>query len=565
DFSTIAAPLTRLTCKNARWVWTEAANTAFCRLKEALTSAPVLACPDFNQPFTLQTDASAHGLGAVLTQQLDEGERVIAYASRTLNPAERNYSATELECLAVVWGIRRMRDYLEGYRFTVVTDHQSLRWLQRLESPSGRLSRWLFELQSYDFEIKYRRGALNQVADALSRQPEVCATLQAGRCPWYHRITTGLKARPTDFPDYQLRDGHLYRHILHELDFREIPTDDQWKRCVPTPQRQALLERLHDDPAAGHLGIAKTIARIAQLYYWPGMFRDIARYVRACIPCMAHKASQQRPAGNLQATSVTAPWQQVSIDLVGPLPRSNRGHTWLLTLQDRFTKWIEVAPLRKATAANVTRALTDRLVYRHGCPQWLISDNGTQLKSKQLENLLTTFGIQHRVTPPYTPQCNPVERANRTFKTMVAQYVGKNQKTWDEHITALQYAYNTAWHEATGHTPAYLNHGRELARPHPEDRRHTTDHITPDAVNRQLRDAYELVRIHLARAFQRQERHYNLRRRNWRPQVGEWVWKRNHALSDKAKTFNAKLAPKFIGPLEVRKIISPVIVDLRDA
>ncbi|KMQ84715.1 reverse ribonuclease integrase [Lasius niger] len=87
------------------------------------------------------------------------------------------------------------------------------------------------------------------------------------------------------------------------------------------------------------------------------MFKDIARYTRACTIRMAHKASQQRRAGNLQATPVTASWQQVSIDLVGPLPRSNHGHTWLLTLQDRFTKRIEVAPLRRATAANVTRDL----------------------------------------------------------------------------------------------------------------------------------------------------------------------------------------------------------------
>ncbi|XP_011635475.1 uncharacterized protein LOC105426100 [Pogonomyrmex barbatus] len=147
---------------------------------------------------------------------------------------------------------------------------------------------------------------------------------------------------------------------------------------------------------------------------------------------------------------------------------------------------------------------------------------------------------------------------------MIAQYVGRSQKTWDEHITALQYAFNTAWSEATGHTPAYLNHGRELARPHPEDRQHLANPLTPETTHRRLQEAYDLVRVNLARAFQRQERHYNLRRREWKPKVGDLVWKRNHVLSDKAKAFNAKLAPKFVGPLEVRRIISPVVVDLRD-
>jgi len=125
----------------------------------------------------VQTDASTTGLGAVLTQHFEEGERVIA--SRTLNGAEKNYSATELECLAVVWGIRHFRGYLEGYQFSVITDHQALRWLREIESPTGRLARWMLELQQYTFDVKYRRGKLNRVADALSRLPAV----QAAREP----------------------------------------------------------------------------------------------------------------------------------------------------------------------------------------------------------------------------------------------------------------------------------------------------------------------------------------------------------------------------------------------
>ncbi|KAL6423101.1 hypothetical protein ACFW04_010532 [Cataglyphis niger] len=376
NFSTIAAPLTRLTKKNARWTWGEDEATAFKRLKAVLTTAPVLACPDFNRRFILQTDASTSGLGAVLTQYHEDGERVIAYASRTLSGAETNYSATELECLAVVWGVRRMRDYLEGYAFTVITDHQSLRWLQKLEAPTGRLARWLFELQQYDFEIKYRRGALN-------------------------RKLEGTRRDPTAHPDYQVKDGELYRHILHTLDFKDHPTDEQWKLCIPRDRRGDILRQYHDAPTAGHGGVAKTITRIAERFYWPGMFRDIARYVRQCPGCLAHKPIQQKPAGTLHATNVSRPWEHVTIDLVDPLPRSRRSHTWLLVMQDRYSKWTELVPLRQASAKAVTNEITNRVILRHGRPDIVITDNGTQFKSAPLAARLKACQIEHRTAPQH--------------------------------------------------------------------------------------------------------------------------------------------------------------------
>ncbi|KAL6416740.1 hypothetical protein ACFW04_013184 [Cataglyphis niger] len=230
NFSTIAAPLTSLTRKNAKWKWGAEETTAFRELKKTLVSAPVLACPDFARRFVLQTDASASGLGAVLTQNFEEGERVIAYASRTLNSAEKNYSATELECLAVVWGIRRMKGYLEGYSFTVITDHQALKWLQRIEAPTGRLARWLFELQQYDLEVKYRKGTLNRVADALSRQPEVCIA-KPRRSGWYQRVLEETEQDPSSRPDFRVQNGKLYKHMLHSLNFKETSADEQWKEC----------------------------------------------------------------------------------------------------------------------------------------------------------------------------------------------------------------------------------------------------------------------------------------------------------------------------------------------
>ncbi|XP_036142095.1 uncharacterized protein K02A2.6-like [Monomorium pharaonis] len=230
-------------------------------------------------------------------------------------------------------------------------------------------------------------------------------------------------------------------------------------------------------------------------------------------------------------------------------------------MQDRFTKWLEARTLRRATAKNVVEKLTGAVILQHGCPEEILSDNGTQLRSSQLKDLLAGNGIRHRLTPAYAPHCNPVERTNRVLKTMISQYVRRNHRAWDEHIGELQFAYNTAKHDATGYTPAYLMYGRELRRP--TEPPTETERPRPHALQKRLRETHEFVRIQNARAFQRQEKYYNLRRRNWQPKLGEWVWKHDHPLSKRAEAFNAKLAPKFIGPLEVRRIISPVIVDLR--
>lgn len=123
----------------------------------------------------MQTDASSTGIGAVLSQIQDGAEKVIAYISRALNPAERNYSTIEQECLAVAWAIDKWKGYLEGYHFKVITDHRSLKWLTSMEKPTARLARWIMHLQPYDFEVIYRKGQWNKVADALSRSYEETA------------------------------------------------------------------------------------------------------------------------------------------------------------------------------------------------------------------------------------------------------------------------------------------------------------------------------------------------------------------------------------------------------
>jgi hypothetical protein len=174
NFSSIAKPLTILTGKDQPWIWSREQQHAFDTLKQRLGSAPVLRRPDVSRAFQLHTDWSAVGLGAVLTQKDQEGkEYVVAYASRSNNSAESNYSSYEGEALAAVWAIAHFRPYLYGQKFTLVTDHQPLKWLMESDKLTGKLARWALLLQEYDFEVVHRAGITNLDADGLSRNPSL--------------------------------------------------------------------------------------------------------------------------------------------------------------------------------------------------------------------------------------------------------------------------------------------------------------------------------------------------------------------------------------------------------
>jgi hypothetical protein len=364
-FSRIAAPLNRLLKKGGRWDWTPEQDAAFNTLKDSLSAAPVLACPDFGKPFVLQTDAADTGLGVALTQYVDGGDHVIAYASRSLTKPEQAYSTTEKECLAVVWGIEKMRPYLEGYRFTVLTDHQSLKWLQAIKDPTGRLARWAIFLQQHDFDIRYRKGVLNRVADTLSRQPaatedettpeDLFALEGAPGCNWYTKMRQEVEKKPAAYPDYSIQGDRLHRHSEDRTDSAEPELSDPWKLCVPKPARAAVLRECHNHPTAGHLGIGKTTACLALRYYWPGMSREAAQYVRNCPSCQRPKTPQQQPPGKTYPAPNRQRWESVSTDRVGPLPRSSRGNGDVAVIQDRSTKWVQGRTVRKATARTEAR------------------------------------------------------------------------------------------------------------------------------------------------------------------------------------------------------------------
>ena len=193
----------------------------------------------------------------------------------------------------------------------------------------------------------------------------------------------------------------------------------------------------------------------------PRYYSETQEYVRNCETCQRFKVEQRAPAGLMGRRVIDKPWQVVAGDIIGPLPRTSKGCEYILVFQDLFTRWVEASPIRKANAKAVIAELNRKIFLRYGCPEVFLSDNGTEFKNHVVEDFLRERGVHHTHTLPYHPQTNPVERANRTLKTMVASYLKERHSTWGEKLPELLFALNTAEQSSTGVSSALLLYGRQ--------------------------------------------------------------------------------------------------------
>lgn len=584
EFSTIIAPLTALTRKRQKFQWTSECEESFQKIKECLVAAPVLNCPDYSLPFVVQTDASGYGIGAVLTQPHPDGDRVISYLSRSLSRQERQYSTTERECLAVIYAVEKLRPYLEGVSFTVITDHYSLKWLLTLKDPTGRLARWSVRIQQYDFTIVHRKGSDHVIPDMLSRAVPIIDSIHvsdsASDTPdvhisdkWYLKMIEQVEKYPLKYSGWRVSGKALFKYV--KQDYPELREEnDYWKRVIPKNERKVLINMAHDPPMAGHMGIFKTYNRLTEKYYWPKMRSDVTSYVRRCQTCLAYKPTNQRPADKmLPHPKPSRPWEIVSTDLMGPLPRSKRGNMFVLVVTDYLSKFSVIFALKKATTQAVVRRMEEEVFLIFGVPRIIITDNGPQYRSKEFQRFARDYGCQIKYSSNYHPRANPTERTNRNLKIMMSMYAADNHRTWDVELQKLACALRTCRHEVTRLTPYYVNFGRNMALSGEdyagiELKSGSPENGTQEATssrNEAFRHIFTDVKRRLEMAGQKSADAYNLRRRHEVLQKDQLVWRKNHVLSDAANYFSRKLAPKFVGPYYIHRRLSPWTYELRDA
>ncbi|UYV82700.1 hypothetical protein LAZ67_22000606 [Cordylochernes scorpioides] len=387
---------------------------------------------DPNAATYIHTDASNIGLGATLVQIICGEEKVISYLSRTLSKAEQNYSTTEKECLAVVWAISKLRPYLYGRHFKIITDHHALCWLKNLKDPTGRLARWALKIQEYDFDIIHKSGKKHMDADGLSRGPlpetdwvEDYERLFLNQIineedEFIENVKKSLKgSKRAITQNFKEENGCLYKKNPN-------PEGRAWLLVVPKKRRKEIMSEFHNHMLNGHLGVARTTYRLKNKYHWPSMLKDVSEFVKTCHLCQSRKGSNQSPSGLLQPIPpANYPFERIGIDFVGPLPSTKRRRKWIIVLTDYYTR-------------------------------------GSQFTSNLMKEVMKMCKVKHCFTTSYHPQTNGLtERLNRTLINMISMYVNTDQKNWDEILPFVTHAYNTTIQETTGYSPFFLLFGRE--------------------------------------------------------------------------------------------------------
>lgn len=463
-YAELASTLDDIAKPNAIFKWTPESDQAFKEIVNKICTAETLAFVQEKLPFELHTDASGIALGAVMSQKYSDGtSRPVSFASRKLSQAETRYSTVDREALALSWAMTHFKVYLLGHHVTVFTDHKPLVGLLTAAHVTERQFRLLEPLAAFNYELHHLPGKENVVADILSRDVH----LAAATVPVDPLETRIQQAQLIDeeicsvvaFLSGVNSDGKYSKFVKFvQSNMARFKVADKVLFCdhklvVPRSMVLNLMSAFHEN---GHFDSKRTLAKITSRFWWYGMSSDVIKHVKKCLSCAASKSN-----GKIQFTQGTlpspGPYELVFVDLVGPLP-SCRGYSYILTMEDSYTRWVEAIPMTSITAEAVASAFVKHWVYRFGPPVCIHSDQGTQFESSLFSQMCNIFGMTKSRTTAYHPQGNgALERFHRTLKERLL--TSSNGKDWVNSLPPALYAYRTVPHSTTAMTPFQLTFG----------------------------------------------------------------------------------------------------------
>lgn len=442
--------------------WPSELDNPLNETKNALAEACLAVHHRQDAEISLSTDASEKAVGAVLQQRNGDLWEPIAFFSKKLDRAQRNYSTYDRELLAIYLALKHFEHFVEGREFCIFTDHVPLtRAINAKTNKSPRQARHLDFISQFTTDIRYVKGELNVVPDALSRIDSLDWT------------TDGLrKLREEQDKDKDLEEILKSRNPKSSCDLAEVNVPGTnfsvWceistgnnRPYIPPALRKSIFEKTH---GISHPGIRSTRVQIGKLYFWPSMNRDINDMARKCLPCQKQKIHRHVKS---PVDSIPIPpgrFKHVHMDIVGPLEHSD-GNQYLLTTVDRFSRWPEAFPMPNMTAETVAKTFVRGYISRYGSIETISTDQGTQFESALMRELNNLLGISRIRTTAYHPQSNGlVERFHRQLKASIRCVC--QSRDWATAVPLVLLGIRTTYRPDLKCTPAHMLYGEDLRVP----------------------------------------------------------------------------------------------------